>query len=167
MRRQRSASESLLSIALVLEAVLVFFVTLTAFGLKALEPLPAFLGGAGLIVALVLVSGLLRFRWAVWLGWVLQAVLVATGILLPIMFFIGGGFVAIIGDDDALESHTFRGVGEIELPAPGLGSLNYDLYLKRLSEKHPNIPVIIEHLSEDDVPRAKKFLDGRFRELGL
>lgn len=95
MRRQRSASESLLSIALVLEAVLVFFITLTAFGLRALEPLPAFLGGAGLIVALVLVSGLLRFRWAVWLGWVLQGVLVATGILLPIMFFIGGGFVAI------------------------------------------------------------------------
>ena len=70
---------------------------------------------------------------------------------------------ADIGDDDALESHTFRGVGEIELPAPGLGSLNYDLYLKRLAEKHPNIPVIIEHLTEDDVPRAKKFLDGKFR----
>jgi len=74
---------------------------------------------------------------------------------------------ADIGDADALESHTFRGVGEIELPAPGLGSLNYDLYLQRLSEKHPNIPVIIEHLSEDDVPRAKKFLDGKFRANGL
>ena len=74
---------------------------------------------------------------------------------------------ADIGDDDALESHTFRGVGEIELPAPGLGSLNYDLYLQRLAEKHPNIPVIIEHLSEDDVPRAKKFLDGKFRQNGL
>src|SRR5690242_21027013 len=41
---------------------------------------------------------------------------------------------ADIGDEEALESHTFRGVGEIELPAPGLGSLNYDLYLKRLAE---------------------------------
>ena len=30
---------------------------------------------------------------------------------------------ADIGDEDALESHTFRGVGAIELPAPGLGSL--------------------------------------------
>ena len=68
---------------------------------------------------------------------------------------------ADIGDEDALESHTFRGVGEIELPAPGLGSLNYDLYLQRLAEKHPNIPIIIEHLEEDDVPRAKKFLDGK------
>ena len=74
---------------------------------------------------------------------------------------------ADIGDEDALESHTFRGVGEIELPAPGLGSLNYDLYLKRLAQKHPNIPMIIEHLSEDDVPRAKKFLDGKLRALGL
>jgi len=74
---------------------------------------------------------------------------------------------ADIGDEDALESHTFRGVGEIELPAPGLGSLNYDLYLRRLAKKHPNIPMIIEHLDEGDVPRAKKFLDGKLRALGL
>ena len=74
---------------------------------------------------------------------------------------------ADIGDDDALESHTFRGVGEIELPAPGLGSLNYDLYLALLARKHPNIPVIIEHLEEADVPRAKKFLDGRMRANGV
>ena len=60
----------------------------------------------------------------------------------------------------------FRGVGEIELPAPGLGSLNYDLYLKRLAQKHPNIPMIIEHLDESDVPRAKKFLDGKLAGAG-
>lgn len=72
-----------------------------------------------------------------------------------------------IGDADAAESHTFRGVGEIELPAPGLGSLNYDLYLRRLAQKHPNIPIIIEHLTEDDVPRAKKFLDGKLRANGV
>ena len=72
-----------------------------------------------------------------------------------------------IGDADAAESHTFRGVGEIELPAPGLGSLNYDLYLKRLAQKHPNIPIIIEHLTEDDVPRAKRFLDGKLRANGV
>lgn len=74
---------------------------------------------------------------------------------------------ADIGDDEALESHTFRGVGEIELPAPGLGALNYDLYLKRLSKKHPNIPIIIEHLDESDVPRAKTFIDGKLRAQGL
>ena len=68
---------------------------------------------------------------------------------------------------DADESHTFRGVGEIELPAPGLGALNYDLYLKRLAVKHPNIPIIIEHLDETDVPRAKRFVDGKLKSLGV
>ena len=74
---------------------------------------------------------------------------------------------ADIGDADAHESHTFRGVGEIELPAPGLGTLNYDLYLQRLGRKHPNIPIVIEHLDEADVPRAKRFLDGKLRALGV
>ena len=91
----RSTTESLLSIVLGLEAILMFFVTLTAFGLKAVPPVTAFVGGGALILALVLVAGLLRFRWGVWLGWVLQAALVATGILLPIMFVIAAFFVAI------------------------------------------------------------------------
>src|SRR5690606_12383039 len=74
---------------------------------------------------------------------------------------------ADIGDDDALASHTFRGVGEMVLNAPGTGSLNYDLYLQRLSEKHPNISMIIEHLEEADVPRAKKFLDDKLKAHGV
>jgi hypothetical protein len=94
-RRERSVSESLLSIVLGLEAILVFFVMLTAFGLKALPPLAAFAGGGGLIVALVVAASLLRMPWGVWLGWILQAVLVATGVVLPIMYFIAAGFVAI------------------------------------------------------------------------
>jgi sugar phosphate isomerase/epimerase len=71
-----------------------------------------------------------------------------------------------MADIDASEAHALRGVGMIELPAPGLGSLNYDLYLKRLSQHHPNIPIIIEHLEESDVPRAKKFLDERLMANG-
>jgi sugar phosphate isomerase/epimerase len=67
---------------------------------------------------------------------------------------------------DAAESHTFRGAGAVELPAPGLGDLNYDLYLRRLSLLHPNIPIIIEHLDESDVPRAKTFLDGKLKKAG-
>lgn len=94
-RRVRTATESLLSIVLALEAILVFFVMLTAFGLKALPPAAAFGGGVALIVVLVLTGRLVRYRWGVWLGWLLQAVLVATGILLPVMYFIGLGFAAI------------------------------------------------------------------------
>ncbi|NBZ87172.1 sugar phosphate isomerase/epimerase family protein [Stagnihabitans tardus] len=74
---------------------------------------------------------------------------------------------ADIGDDDALASHTFRGVGAIALDAPGMGVLNYDLYLQRLAQKHPNIPIIVEHLDEADVPRSKKFLEDKMRANGL
>jgi len=71
-----------------------------------------------------------------------------------------------LADIDAGEGHALRGVGKIELPPPGLGSLNYDLYLQRLARSHPNIPIIIEHLDEADVPRAKRFLDGKLAANG-
>jgi len=70
-------------------------------------------------------------------------------------------------DLDASEAHSFRGAGAVELPAPGLGSLNYDLYLKRLAKNHPNIPLIIEHLDESDIPRAKAFIDEKLKKLGV
>lgn len=95
MRRVRGATESLLSIVLGLEAALVFFVTVTAFGLRVVPPAVAFGGGAALFVALLLTAWLLRFGWAVWLGWLLQAALVALGLLLPLMYLIGAGFAAI------------------------------------------------------------------------
>lgn len=70
-------------------------------------------------------------------------------------------------DIDADESHVFRGSGAVELPAPGLGCLNYGLYVKLLAKYHPNIPLIIEHLDEGDIPRAKKFVDGVLKRQGV
>jgi hypothetical protein len=80
---------------LILEAAMLFFATLTVFGLKALEPVPAFVGGGLLILATAVTSGLVRWRWGVWLGWVLQVVILATGFLIPMMFVVGGGFVVL------------------------------------------------------------------------
>ena len=95
VRRLRSASESLLSIALLLEAVLVFFVVMVAYGLKVLPPGEVF-GGGALLVVLLIVAGRLAGRAAgVWLGWVLQAALIAIGFLLPLMYFIGAIFAVI------------------------------------------------------------------------
>ena len=70
-------------------------------------------------------------------------------------------------DIDADASHSFRGSGSVELPAAGLGVLNYDLYVKLLAEKHPNIPLIIEHLDEGDIDRAKRFVDATLRRIGV
>jgi len=57
--------------------------------------------------------------------------------------------------------------GGIEFPAPGLGILNYDLYVKLLAKYHPNIPLIIEHIGEGGIPRAKAFLDGVLKRQGV
>ena len=95
VRRERSVTESLLSIVLVLEAILVFFVTLVVYGLRILEPGQAFAGGAVLFLLLALTGALVRYRAGVWFGWVLQVVLLATGLLLPVMYVVGAIFVAL------------------------------------------------------------------------
>lgn len=94
-RRQRTLTESLLTIVLVLEAVLVFFSVLTVYGLHALPPLEAFGGGAVLLVLLVFTTRIVRYPLGVWLGWVLQAVLLATGFLLPALSIASAFFVAM------------------------------------------------------------------------
>jgi hypothetical protein len=99
MRRQRSVTESLLSITLVIEAVVLFFASLVAFGLKVLEPaFPAWVAlpaGAVGIVLLLATTAVLRYRWGVALGWVWQAALIALGILLPLMYVVGAGFALL------------------------------------------------------------------------
>jgi hypothetical protein len=94
-RRTRSVTEMLLSIVLVLESMLVFFVTLTVYGLKALEPAVAFGGGAVLVLALMATTQVLRFSWGIWIGWALQAVLLATGLILPALYIVAALFVAM------------------------------------------------------------------------
>ncbi len=94
-KRQRSVTETLLSIVLTLEAVLVFFVTLVVFGLDITPPAVAFAGGGALIVVLVLGARFVRWPWGVWFGWVLQLLIVATGILVPLMYLIAAMFLAI------------------------------------------------------------------------
>ena len=70
-------------------------------------------------------------------------------------------------DIDADASHSFRGSGSVGLPAAGLGVLNYELYVKRLAEEHPNIPLIIEHLDEGDIARAQRYVNGVLKRMGV
>lgn len=95
VRRNRSALESLLSIALLLEAIMVFFVILVAFGLRVL-PVGVVVGGGIVLIALLLIDGrLVRHPGGIWLGWVLQAVLIVLGVLIPLMYAIGALFLLI------------------------------------------------------------------------
>ena len=57
--------------------------------------------------------------------------------------------------------------GGIEYPSVGLGDLNYELYLSLLQRHCPDVPLIVEHLEEADVARAKAFVDDRRAALRL
>ena len=93
--RRRGAAESLLSIVLVLEAMSMFFVILVVNGRGLLPTGVAFGGGLGAIVLMLLVSRVLRFRWGIVLGWVVQAGLIACGLLDPVMYVVAAIFVAL------------------------------------------------------------------------
>ncbi|PFG31155.1 DUF4233 domain-containing protein [Paramicrobacterium agarici] len=81
------------SIVFSAELLVVFLATLVAFGLKAVEPVTAFVAGGILCVLMVAVIPVLRFRWGLICGWALQGVIVATGIVMPQMFVVGGLFL--------------------------------------------------------------------------
>jgi hypothetical protein len=94
-RRRRGAAESLLSIVLVLEAMSMFFVMLVVNGRDLLPAGVAFGGGLAAIVVMLLVSRVLRFRWGLVLGCLVQVGLIACGLLDPVMYVVAGVFVAL------------------------------------------------------------------------
>lgn len=100
-RPAQSLTARIASVVLTLEIPLLFFAALVAFGLRALPPAAAFLGALG--IAVLLGVGILLLRrpstvaFGVWCGWVMQAVLVLTGLVLPLMYVIGVIFAALYG----------------------------------------------------------------------
>ncbi|MBE8526650.1 DUF4233 domain-containing protein [Rothia kristinae] len=87
------------STVLVLEALVVFFATLAFFGLSVFHAgaglkTAVMIGGLIFAAAFVALCALLRRPWGYAAGWVLQVLLVATGFLVPAMFFIGACFLA-------------------------------------------------------------------------
>lgn len=94
-RGSRSVRRSLASIVLAFEVIVVFLAALVAFGLKVQPGIVALVGGGVICLALLLTLALLRFDWSYVLGWVLQGVIVATGIFVPVMWVIGLAFLGM------------------------------------------------------------------------
>lgn len=94
-RPQRSATASLLSIVLALDAILVFFVMMAVFGLHLLPPAIVFGAGIALIVVLAAVGRLMSKPWGIWVGHALQIVLISLGAILAPMYVIGAIFAAL------------------------------------------------------------------------
>ncbi|OUE24915.1 DUF4233 domain-containing protein [Clavibacter michiganensis] len=94
-RPPRTTVEILGSIVMGFQVIVVFLASLVAFGLEALPPLPALGGGALLVLAMLAVVGSLRSQLGVRAGWVVQVLVVLTGLVLPAMFAVGGFFLLL------------------------------------------------------------------------
>ena len=94
-RRRRSAQESLGSVVLGFELLVVFLGALVVFGLRSLPPVLALGGGGALIVLMIVAILLLRYTVGYWLGWLAQLVVIASGFLVGMLFIVGVIFTAI------------------------------------------------------------------------
>jgi hypothetical protein len=93
--RPRGAAESLATIVLAFESVVVFLGGLAIYGLKALPDSVDQWWGivAGVVVAvlMILTTRVVRYPWGIALGWALQVVVALGAILVPSL-----GLVALI-----------------------------------------------------------------------
>lgn len=67
-----------------------------------------------------------------------------------------------VGDQTVLAhaKDVKRGNNDTELPAAGLGELDYATYLRLLRGLNKDLFLVIEHLALPDVPRARDFVKG-------
>ena len=80
---------------LVFEGLVIFFATLVALDLTDVDHAVLWAVGCGGAVLCFALAGLIRRPWALPAGSVLQGAVVATGFVVPVMFFLGVLFGAL------------------------------------------------------------------------
>lgn len=91
----RSAKRSMCAAMLGLQAVVLFLAGLVMTGLTHVGFATALAVGLSLAAACVVAAGLLRFPAGYWFGWLIQAVSIALGVVVTLMFFLGVVFAAL------------------------------------------------------------------------
>ncbi|MFE1645196.1 DUF4233 domain-containing protein [Microbacterium sp. P01] len=99
--RRRGAAESLGSIVLAAESLVVFLGGLLVYGLAALpagiEPWWGIVAGSTVALVMLLAGRTLQHQWGIVLGWILQGLVLAAALLVPafaIVALIFGGLWA-------------------------------------------------------------------------
>ena len=91
----RHPTRTFAATVLCFEALIVFFAGLVAMRRSGMGVGIGLGVPAALAVACLAVTGLLRRPWGYTLGWVLQVAVIATGVLVPAMYFVGGLFALL------------------------------------------------------------------------
>lgn len=109
----------LLATCLVLEAFVVFFATLVATALSSVPDRTVWTVGLVLVVVCVLAAGLARRPGGVVVGWVVQAMVLATAVVVPAMAVLGVVFAALYGWFVVLGGRIDRDRAAWEAQEPG------------------------------------------------
>jgi hypothetical protein len=119
--RNRSTQRTLGSMLMAFESFVVFFAMLVAFGLKVADGPTVWAVGLSISFLLIITPAVLGKKYSYAWGWLLQIVVVSTGIWVPLMYVIGGIFVClwawamIAGSTiDKARAAYERGLGDIQ-----------------------------------------------------
>lgn len=85
------------AVVLIMEALVVGFAMLVAKDLSVHRVIPASALGAAITILAIIAAALLRVRWGWILGWVVQVLVVAAGVVVPAMYFLGVLFAVLFG----------------------------------------------------------------------
>ncbi len=92
VRPQRTLVQKLAPIVLGFESIVVFLAGLTVFGLKALpagvEQWWGIVGGGVMALACIVVAGMITRPWAITAGWVIQALIAVSAVLVPAILLV-------------------------------------------------------------------------------
>jgi hypothetical protein len=88
--RNVSTQRTLGSMLMAFESFVLLFATLVAFGLKVADTTAVWVVGLTLALLLIATPAVLGKKGSYTWGWILQALVVLTGIWVPLMWFLGG-----------------------------------------------------------------------------
>lgn len=98
----RSPRRGMCAAVLSLEAVTLGLTTPVMIAVAGIPVATALVVGLGLALACLVLAGLLRHEWAYLAGWVVQGAAVGLGLVIPVMFVLGGIFALLWGTADTL-----------------------------------------------------------------
>lgn len=100
--REKSPRRGMCAAVLGLEGIVLGLTTPVMIAIADIATPTALVVGLGLCVVCFVLSGMLRRRWAYHAGWVVQIAAILLGLVIPMMFVLGGIFALLWGFADGL-----------------------------------------------------------------